>query len=124
MAKLLFLLACAVFLANCNPLEVMVPKTETVDTDITAASFVQRTTASGSEDFIVIENSEISIDREIEVYYSDYLLDDYWGMVIDVDILIAPAGGELLIYDNDHSYEGKTIRVIITWYEEEEIEIE
>ncbi len=125
MKKMLFFLTCVILsFVKCNPIEITVPKTETIDVSITSANYVTRTTESGDEDFIQISNSAISIDREIEIYFGPYRVEDYWGMVIDVDILIAPGGGELLICDDDHSYEGKKIRVIITWYEEEEIEFE
>ena len=117
-------LACALSLAGCNAPTTVEPKTETIEVLVSTSSYVTRTTDSGDEDFIQILNDEISPNREIELYYSDYILDGYWGMIIDVDILVSSSGGEVLIYDDDHSYEGSTIRVIVTWYEEEEIEYE
>jgi hypothetical protein len=110
--------------ASCNTPTTVEPKTEIIDIEVDPSDYVTRTTDSGDEDFVQILNDEISPDREIELYYSDYLLDGYWGMIIDYDILVSASGGEVLIYDDDHSYEGSTIRVIVTWYEEEEIEYE
>ena len=122
------ILACCLVFASCLPgceaPTTVEPKTETVEFQVDAADYVTRTTDTGDEDFIQILNDEISANREIELYYSDYMLDGYWGMIIDVDILVSSSGGELLIYDDDHSYEGSTIRMIVTWYEEEEIEYE
>jgi hypothetical protein len=69
--------------------------------------------------YIQILNDEIRIDREIEVYWLDQG-SSYWGMLIDVDIQIADSGGEMLIYDNLKYYLGDKIRVIVTWYEEEQ----
>ena len=101
-------------LAACNPLIIMTPKTETITFTVRARDYV----SIDGEDHIKVLNDEISIDREIEVYFYPYH-EKYWGMVIDVNILIDDDGGRLFIWDDNHALEGKKIRLIITWYEEE-----
>ena len=99
-------------LAACNPLIIMTPKTETITFTVRARDYV----SIDGEDHIKVLNDEISIDREIEVYFYPYH-EKYWGMVIDVFILIDDR--KLFINDVDHDLEGSKIRLIITWYEEE-----
>jgi hypothetical protein len=116
--------ALAIILAivtGCNPLLIMVPKTEEILLDpVTSGDYVDK---SGT-DYIQILNKEIKPDRELEIYYYPDGILGYWAKLIDVDIFLAPGGGELLIYDDDptnpHIYKGKTIRVIVTWYVEEQ----
>jgi len=113
-------------LSTCNPLILDVPKTEIIEFTVGPGHYVQ----VGGTDYIRISNAEIESDREIEVYiYPVYLSppsdEPYWGMLVDVDIYFSDEGGEMLIKDPmPHSYEGKDIRVIITWDEEEEYQNE
>ena len=112
--KLACILVLGLVLAACNPLMVMTPKTETITFTVSAKDY----TNIDGEDAIRVFNDEISVDREIEVYFYPYH-EKYWGMVIDVDILIDDDGGKLVILDPGRNYEGSKIRIIVTWYEEE-----
>lgn len=128
MKKTALLLVLAGVLTACNPLILTVPKTETIEFTVEAGDYVTRNLGDSNEDFIRIRNEEIIADREIEVYYHPTTI-DYWGLVIDVDIFIYDEGGEMLIRDprdifNNLIYIGSDIRVIITWYVEEEHQFE
>jgi hypothetical protein len=121
MRRVFFLPIVSIFfvlLGSCNPLITMVPKTEEILLDpVASGDYVDIATV----DYIKIVNAEIKPDREIEAYYFPSSLGSYWGMIIDVEIFIAENGGELLILDDDMTnYLNRTIRLIVTWYEEEE----
>ena len=125
MRWILLFAACLLLLAGCNPLILDVPKSEIIEMIPDAADYVQLNTIEGLKYFIRILNDAIQPDRDIDVLYKPYYIDGHWGYVIDLDIVIPPQGGELLILDDGHIYEGSTtIRVIIRWFEEEEYQHE
>ena len=121
MRWIFFFPACLLLLAGCNPLILDVPKSEIIEMVVSSSDYV----TINLKDYVRILNDAIQIDRDIDVYYKSYEIEGYWGLVIDIDLVISPNGGELLIIDEaPHTYEGLTIRVIIRWFEEEEYQHE
>jgi hypothetical protein len=126
MAKFL-LFAAFVFLcfSACGPLYLMTPHVEVIEVVLSDADYVIVPADAGSVEAALIEHEAIKLDREIEVYWHPYY-GNYWGMLIDVDLLIPPEGGRIYLYDplTPRKYVGCTVRVIVTWYIEEPYVIE
>ena len=107
-AALLFvILTCFV---ACSPLTVSVPQTEIIEFTATPDLYV------GND--IQIENAEIQADREIEAYWR-LPASSLWQFVIDADISFG--NGLMLINDPPtRLYENNIIRIIITWYADQQ----
>ena len=94
----------------CSPLTVSVPQTEIIEFTATPDLYV------GND--IQVENPEIRADREIEVYWR-FPASSLWQFVIDTDISFGD--GLMLINDEPPQiYRDNIIRIIVTWYEDQQ----